>query len=393
MGDDMGEARILLKRRFADFLDRDFEMPGDPNWNYAKGLGDLYSTGDEGKGSKLLSRRLLVNEHHLRQFDETLLLRLLRHPAECLPAFEDALLDFVKAGADATLSKLLGERDELHIGLKGDFGRKELSPRDLSADCLNQLVCLFGIVTKCSLVRPKIVRSAHYCDETKASTTRDYRDVTALTGLPTGAQYPQKDDAGNLLTTEYGLCHYRDNQMIAIQELPETAPPGQLPHSAEVILEDDLVDQVKPGDRVAIVGVYKAMAGKMSGMTSGVFKAVVVGVSVQKLTKESLMKLTVEESQTIRQLADRKDILTLLGNSLAPSIFGHNIIKRGLALLLFGGLEKNLKNGTHLRGDINCLLYVGDPVWPSHPNFAAPARNIAPLHIRNTTRNVAASML
>ena len=245
------EVRIQLKRRFADFLERDFEMPDDSNWNYAKGLRDLYTADDDGKASKLISRRLMINEHHLRAFDESLLQRLLQHPTECLPAFEDALREFVKSGADPTLNKLLQERDEIHIGLKGDFGRAELSPRQLTAGVLNQMVCLFGIVTKCSLVRPKVVRSVHYCEETKAFTTREYRDVTALTGLPTGAQYPQKDDAGNLLTTEFGMCHYRANQMIAVQELPETAPPGQLPHSAEVVLEDDLVDKVRAGEDVS----------------------------------------------------------------------------------------------------------------------------------------------
>lgn len=39
--------------------------------------------------------------------------------------------------------------------------------------------------------------------------------------------------------------------------MPERAPTGQLPRSIEVILENDLVDKLKPGDRVDISGVFR----------------------------------------------------------------------------------------------------------------------------------------
>lgn len=43
-----------------------------------------------------------------------------------------------------------------------------------------------------SLVRPKVVKSVHFCPSTGNFMAREYRDITSNMGLPTGAVYPTR---------------------------------------------------------------------------------------------------------------------------------------------------------------------------------------------------------
>jgi DNA replication licensing factor MCM3 len=70
--------------------------------------------------------------------------------------------------------------------------------------------------------------------------------------------------------------------------------------------------------------------------------------------------LTENDIKNIKKISKERDLFSLLGESIAPSIEGNIHVKRALLLQLLGGAEKNLDNGTHLRGDINIMM-VGDP--------------------------------
>eukprot|EP00908_Phaeocystis_cordata_P020284 Transcript_31955.p1 GENE.Transcript_31955~~Transcript_31955.p1 ORF type:complete len:527 (-),score=276.64 Transcript_31955:176-1756(-) len=115
------------------------------------------------------------------------------------------------------------------------------------------------------------------------------------------------------------------------------------------------------------------------------FQTLVLGNHLRHFSKELLQGAFHEQDvANIKRLGKRPDCISLMATSLAPSIFGHEFEKTALLLMLLGGIEKNLANGTHLRGDINILL-CGDPSTAKSQLLRFVLR-IAPLAISTTGR-------
>ncbi|KAK1755959.1 hypothetical protein QBC47DRAFT_381765 [Echria macrotheca] len=333
-------------------------------------------------------RRLVVNLDHVRDHNPEMAEGLLTEPFDWSMAFNHALKEIVKTIPQARPDQT--DPDVLYYcAWAGSFGLHACNPRTLSSQHLNTMVSIEGIVTRCSLIRPKVVKSVHYAEATGDFWFKEYKDQTMTAGQTTSSVYPNEDEKGNPLTTEYGLSTYRDHQTVSIQEMPERAPAGQLPRGVDVILDDDLVDRVKPGDRVQLVGIFRTLGNRNTNHNSANFKTVLLANNIVLLASKSgggvaTATITDTDIRNINKIAKKPKLFELLSQSLAPSIYGHDYIKKAILLMLLGGMEKNLENGTHLRGDINILM-VGDPST-AKSQLLRFVLNTAPLAIATTGR-------
>ncbi|KAJ4353499.1 MCM DNA helicase complex subunit [Didymosphaeria variabile] len=333
-------------------------------------------------------KRLTVSIDEIRSHNRELANGLLNEPFAFVEAFDDALKKVVETFPDRPKHERSDDA-KYYCAYIGSFGEFSCNPRSLGSQQLNHMVSLEGIVTKTSLVRPKVVKSVHYNETKQKFHYRPYVDQTMTMGAGSTSVYPTEDDEGNPLITEYGYCVYRDHQTISIQEMPERAPAGQLPRSVDVVLDDDLVDRVKPGDRIQLVGIYRSLGNRNAGSGSSTFRTLILANNVILLSSKAgggiaQVVPTAMDIRNINKIAKNKRVFELLSQSLAPSIYGHDYIKKAILLMLLGGQEKNLENGTHLRGDINILM-VGDPST-AKSQLLRFVLNTAPLAIATTGR-------
>ena len=306
-------------------------------------------------------RRLIINIDDVRSFDSTLANEILKNPTSLVDVIESELNR--RASSRSTKFAQNSVESPFHIGFTGSFGSHLVGPRELKTELFTRLICVEGIVTKASLVRPKIIRSIHYCPEGKQKYFyKDYYDMltASINHAPTSTAIPLANSNQEALEFEYGYSKYMNVQTITIQEMPERAPFGQLPRSVDIMVSHDLVDKVKPGDRVRVFGVYKPIAPSGS-LVGGSFRSIVLADNIQIInTNTDGLMISPENIKAMKKLAKRADLFDILSASVAPSICGHDMIKKALVLQMIGGREHNLDNGIHLRGDINILL-VGDP--------------------------------
>jgi DNA replication licensing factor MCM3 len=149
-------------------------------------------------------------------------------------------------------------------------------------------------------------------------------------------------------------------------------------------LEKDLVDACKPGDRIDVTGVFKAIPAQIMG-NAGNFKQQIVAIGVKSLLADKEKPILHENDiKAIRKLSKEGNVFETLGASIAPSIQGAKYVKQAILLQLLGGTEKVLENKTHLRGDIN-LMMVGDPST-AKSQLLRHVMDIAPLAINTTGR-------
>ncbi|OAA70827.1 DNA replication licensing factor mcm6 [Akanthomyces lecanii RCEF 1005] len=82
--------------------------------------------------------------------------------------------------------------------------------------------------------------------------------------------------------------------------------------------------------------------------------------SVEQAQATILSSMNHTEIEDLRAMVHGDHIYSRLVQSIAPMVYGHEVVKKGLLLQLMSGVSKTTPEGMQLRGDIN-ICVVGDP--------------------------------
>ena len=231
--------------------------------------------------------------------------------------------------------------------------------RNLRAKHLNRLMQVEGIVRQASEVRPQVVNAKFECPSCGT--------IISVLQIESKFKEPNRCSCGRKGNFRLVSKDMVDAQRLVVEESPESLIGGEQPRRISIFLKEDLVEpkmeeKTTPGSKVRVIGILKEIP-KLS-QTGGVLTRYDIAIEANNLIplEETFeeFEISEEEERQIQELAADENVYDKFTESIAPSIYGYEEIKKALVLQLFGGLRKERSDGTQSRGDIHVLL-VGDP--------------------------------
>ncbi len=264
------------------------------------------------------------------------------------------------------------------------------------------MISICGTITRSSEVKPELVQGSFKCKQCS----------TIIRGVEQQFRFTEprlctNQNCNNRCNWELdpSLSHFSDWQKIRVQENSSDIPPGSMPRSIDVILKNHMVEVCKPGDKCNFTGnlmvipdiislakpgekvqhqlkrdAVRKEEGKPMDGVSGLKNLGIRDLSYKMIfncqyvdfvdKKRNPLTESSENDEGVMFTQSEREILSViksypniyqnLSDCIAPSVYGHQEIKRGILLMLFGGNNKITPEGIKLRGDINICI-VGDP--------------------------------
>jgi DNA replication licensing factor MCM4 len=310
--------------------------------------------------------------------------QLINYPQEVIPIMDqvikDCMIQLVNDNPDSNIN-IDDIETNLYTVRPFNINLVEKGMRELNPNDIDKLVTVKGIALRSTSIIPDMKVAFFKCNACghTVAVEIDRGVISEPTKCP-------RDVCGqtNSMILIHNRSSFADKQVIKLQETPDLVPDGQTPHSINLCVYDELVDSCRAGDRIEVCGIFRSVpvrANSRQRAIKNLYKTYLDVVHIKKINKkrlgadvstlqhevnekeqevEQVRKITPEEIEKIKEVAQRDDLYEVLARSLAPSIYEMDDVKKGILLQMFGGTNKVFKKGGRYRGDINILL-CGDP--------------------------------
>ena len=297
------------------------------------------------KGQKYLT----LDFAELVKYNTEIVEELLESPEELLKAAEIAVKEF-------DLPKRI---TKFTIRLQNIAESQKISVNEIRSKHLGKFIWSEGIVRQKSDVRPQVTSARFECPSCG--------NVITVLQLDQKFKEPSRCGCGRKGKFRMLSKELVDAQKIVLEEAPEDLDGGEQPKRLDIFLKSDLVSPISdkktnPGSKIIINGILKEVPLPAKDGGNLTRYDLMIEANYIEPIEEDFLELNIEkeEEKEILELAKNPKVYEKLVNSLAPTIYGHDLIKEALILQAFGGVRKKRKKGSATRGDIHILL-IGDP--------------------------------